>query len=76
VSRLRSRKSTSSPAFFSSSLTSPARRNVFEISPGQVPSLRGEPQMTSERVFVAGSAHDRCACSRRARVSIHSTERS
>ena len=43
---------------------------------GQVPSLRGEPQITSARVFVFGSAQTFRARSRRALVSIHSTERS
>jgi hypothetical protein len=57
-------------------LTSPASRKVFEFSPGQVPSLRGEPQMTSARVFVCGSAQAFCARSRRSFVSIHSTARS
>ena len=32
-----------------------ARRQVLEISPGQVPSLREEPQITSTRERVAGS---------------------
>ena len=63
-------------ALASSSLTRPARRKVFEISPGQVPSLRGEPQTTSARVFVFGSAQTCCACSSRSRVSIHSSDRS
>jgi hypothetical protein len=53
-----------------------ARRNVFDISPGQVPSLRGEPQMTRARVGAAGSAQRRCAASISAFASIQSAERS
>ena len=52
---------TKQQAAVSSSLTSPQRRNVFEISPGQVPSLRGEAQMTSARVVVFASAQTFCA---------------
>jgi hypothetical protein len=58
------------------SWTSRARRNVFDISPGQVPSLRGEPQMTSARV---GDVALRCAAwarSIRSCAASQSTERS
>src|SRR5262249_43870134 len=50
ASRLRSRKSTSKPVFPEIILSAIfARRKVFDISPGQVWSLRVEPLMTSMR---------------------------
>jgi hypothetical protein len=55
------------PAPDSSSRTIEARRNVLEISPGHVPSLRGEPQTTRACVGAAGSDHVLRAASMRAR---------
>src|SRR5262245_31793716 len=74
--RLRSRKSTL--IFFAASTCSAifARRHDLDISPGQVPSLRDEPQMTSTR---EGEARLFCrfsAVASRSRVCFHSTGRS
>ena len=63
-------------AFSTSSRTSCVRRNVFEISPGQVPSLRAEPQITSTRERLAGSAQVARALSMRSFASIQSSDRS
>jgi len=48
----------------------------LDISPGQVPSLRAEPQTNSARVGVSASAQRACAASMRAFVATHSVERS
>ncbi len=75
-SRLRSRKSTCifSPARTFSAIF--AKRYVFDISPGHVPSLRDDPQITSTRDFVLGFFCFSSAAFRRFRVWSHCTDRS
>ena len=51
-------------------------RQLLEISPGQVPSLRAEPQTSNTRDGVAGSDHRACAASMRCFVATHSDDRS
>ena len=76
VIRLRSRTSTSIPACSSVSRAIPTSRKDFDISFGQVPSLRAEPQINKAREGVVGSDQIIFACSRRCLVATHSQDRS
>jgi hypothetical protein len=64
------------PAFCSVVLAVLVKRQVFEISPGQVPSLRAEPQISNTRDGVAFFDHAVCAASICFFVVSHSTDKS
>ena len=51
-------------------------RNVLEISPGQVPSLRADPQTSNTRLGVAALPQAAWAFSMLALVASHSTDMS
>jgi hypothetical protein len=58
------------------SSTRRASRQLFETSPGQVPSLRALPQTTSTRDGDALSCHAVCAAESLSRVARHSSDSS
>ena len=76
TSRLRSSRSTCICCCSNASRAICVSRNVLEISPGQVPSLRGEPQTSSTREGVVGSDQRACAASIRSLVATHSVDSS
>ncbi len=51
-------------------------RQLFEISPGQVPSLRADALMTRMRLLVSGFFWIFSASSRRSRAAFQSIDRS
>jgi len=76
LSRLRSSTSAWMSACSGFSRAIPSSRKVLDISPGQVPSLRADPQISSTRDGLAGSAQRSCAASMRCFVSAHSDDKS
>src|SRR3569832_1466578 len=74
--RLRSSTSVSISNGASASRAICVRRQVFDISPGQVPSLRSEPQISRMRERVDASFCLASAASKRFLIASHSTESS
>src|SRR5664280_1352047 len=74
VTKLRSSTSASAPRLCTTWRALSVKRQVLEISPGQVPSLRALPQMISTRDGTELSCQRFCAALRRLRVLSHCTE--
>src|SRR5450830_2173354 len=72
VTKLRSSTSASAPRLCTTWRAPSVKRQVLEISPGQVPSLRALPQMISTRDEL--SCQRFCAALRRLQVLSHCTE--